>query len=881
MKKIILIILIIISIGMVRAIPNDITVHGWGLREGTLLNGNYNVTMRIYYVFSGGSVQLTENYTDYSIYQGQTDIIVHNVDTLNASEDWYIEVDINGSTITPRFNVTSTVQALIVDEIEWTSILNRPAGLDDGDDDNFNTSVDMINAVNETGLNASAFTDMLCSQIIFDNGKGSAGICDGSDGTGSDSTCDSDTCDVTNTGTLDGYEASVFFDNTNASTACTGTEYLAGDGVCYNVSVSDTDTFNSTIDMINAVNRSAINIDCAYINFSGTLGAGAICDGTDADTGGQGNTTADMRNAINNTGDYNINLSGHTVNGDIIVSGEQTITADSNAKGLYINMGTTTEEGLHVYTDDDQSANNPLARFHCDNAGYDQSCVYIISDARTDATAGILHVSTGHSTHDEEVISVTNAGTGEGIYIWNSHALSNTGLHIEQDGIGKSIVVDSDLSTSGISLYIDSASTINPAIQLDTQAITSTCNSTYEGSFFYNGSGNKFTGCDGTDWVDLTSQDDGTYMLNSTFSSDQLDAITNAISPSFNNTFATLNDLTSGNITITSLVNIKNTDSVTLSAGDPVYYTSYNVGISRLDVLRSNNSAMDTHADCLVLDTVASNGNGQCVVFGEVIGADTSVWSDEDDLYLDVLGNLTNIKPINANCIQKVGMVLRSHANLGVIYVFGAGRCNDVGSSINVTGNIQGATVDTGQGANELYDMNQNVLTTSTPVFDSIGLTDWGNASTFINASCDARDTDTTYSALSEFSNDLSFFNDISNFTATLTQDKWCAYDGTDINCTIEPVVDTDTDTNTWYDTNVTSFSITGTTTKTLTIEQDDQTNITAIFTDIDTDTVNTTADMTNAVNNTGINIDYGTHNITTNGTCVVINGATTVLRIC
>lgn len=57
----------------------------------------------------------------------------------------------------------------------------------------------------------------------------------------------------------------------------------------------------------------------------------------------------------------------------------------------------------------------------------------------------------------------------------------------------------------------------------------------------------------------------------------------------------------------------------------------------------------------------------------------------------------------------------------------------------------------------------------------------------------DARDSDTTYSVLSEFTNDVGYFDNIANFTGTLTSGKWCIYDGTEIDCNVDPVVDTDT----------------------------------------------------------------------------------------
>ena len=67
---------------------------------------------------------------------------------------------------------------------------------------------------------------------------------------------------------------------------------------------------------------------------------------------------------------------------------------------------------------------------------------------------------------------------------------------------------------------------------------------------------------------------------------------------------------------------------------------------------------------------------------------DTSEFVFGDDLYLDSGGNLSSEKQFDANCIQKIGMVLRSHASQGVIWVNNIDRCNDIPSVVNVTGNM-------------------------------------------------------------------------------------------------------------------------------------------------------------------------------------------------
>lgn len=50
-----------------------------------------------------------------------------------------------------------------------------------------NTTQEIVDAVNNTPVNGSAFIGILCSNIVFDSGIGSAGICDGDDAAGAGS----------------------------------------------------------------------------------------------------------------------------------------------------------------------------------------------------------------------------------------------------------------------------------------------------------------------------------------------------------------------------------------------------------------------------------------------------------------------------------------------------------------------------------------------------------------------------------------------------------------------------------------------------------------------------------------------------------------------
>ena len=78
-------------------------------------------------------------------------------------------------------------------------------------------------------------------------------------------------------------------------------------------------------------------------------------------------------------------------------------------------------------------------------------------------------------------------------------------------------------------------------------------------------------------------------------------------------------------------------------------------------------------------ETIANEGEGSAVMMGAVSGIDTSSFSIGDELYVGNLGTLTNSKPTTAGqLIQKIAVVIKSHASNGLIKIFGAGRSNDV-----------------------------------------------------------------------------------------------------------------------------------------------------------------------------------------------------------
>jgi hypothetical protein len=129
---------------------------------------------------------------------------------------------------------------------------------------------------------------------------------------------------------------------------------------------------------------------------------------------------------------------------------------------------------------------------------------------------------------------------------------------------------------------------------------------------------------------------------------------------------------------------IRNESGAAMAIGDAVYISGYSIGQQLPLCKLANSGAAGTMPSVAILDqaSLANNANGNFVEVGTVTGMNTLAWSVGDSLYISTVGTtgntLTNVKPTGTALIQKVAIVLRSHATLGVIDVVGAGRTNDL-----------------------------------------------------------------------------------------------------------------------------------------------------------------------------------------------------------
>jgi hypothetical protein len=157
-------------------------------------------------------------------------------------------------------------------------------------------------------------------------------------------------------------------------------------------------------------------------------------------------------------------------------------------------------------------------------------------------------------------------------------------------------------------------------------------------------------------------------------------------------------------------IKARNVSGGTLTRGTPVYVSDYNSGENAIEVLKADaDVAASMPAFAVIDEDIANNANGSVLSKGVLTGdathnLNTSSWSVGDELYVSAtIGTLTNVRPATKNdAVQKIGVVLRSHASLGSIFINGADRSNDLpntgtaekgflGKSFNL-GNLNSAT---------------------------------------------------------------------------------------------------------------------------------------------------------------------------------------------
>lgn len=145
------------------------------------------------------------------------------------------------------------------------------------------------------------------------------------------------------------------------------------------------------------------------------------------------------------------------------------------------------------------------------------------------------------------------------------------------------------------------------------------------------------------------------------------------------NEIATLADLTGGNVTVTSIIRIQNKQGTTIDPLKLVFFSGFNVGQNAPEAQLATSLDSDKHAECITSETIANNAFGSCVITGLINDVDTSAFAALSELHLGKTGgNLVVAEPLDVVCLQAVGLVLRSHASAGVLFIHITNECVEV-----------------------------------------------------------------------------------------------------------------------------------------------------------------------------------------------------------
>lgn len=170
-----------------------------------------------------------------------------------------------------------------------------------------------------------------------------------------------------------------------------------------------------------------------------------------------------------------------------------------------------------------------------------------------------------------------------------------------------------------------------------------------------------------------------------------------ALAPPSGSLVGTTATQTLTNKTLASLTNNIKADSIheqvrndsggTLTAGTVVYVSGYNVGLDVATVAPADaDNAAAMPAVCIIDVTLSNNATGTCLESGTLRNVDTSSFSVGDVLYVSTTAGVwTATRPSATDAqVQKIGMVMRSHATLGIVQVFGAGQAVEAPNSVDL-----------------------------------------------------------------------------------------------------------------------------------------------------------------------------------------------------
>jgi hypothetical protein len=226
----------------------------------------------------------------------------------------------------------------------------------------------------------------------------------------------------------------------------------------------------------------------------------------------------------------------------------------------------------------------------------------------------------------------------------------------------------------------------------------------------------------------------------------------------------TLNDLTNFIHADATHTAVRNTSGSLITKGTPVYISGWSVGESLITIAPADASAAAT-MPCLGLaeEDIANNANGAVIISGQIDGVDTSSWSTGDPLFVsETTGELTSTRPTGSALVQKLGIVLRSHATLGVLELVGAGRSNDIPNEMLDT---LVRIVDDGDATKQIAFQASGITTANTR---TITMADEDVDLSHIRDAVYNNQTGTTYTILASDNGKIITFNNAASIAVTL-----------------------------------------------------------------------------------------------------------------
>lgn len=276
---------------------------------------------------------------------------------------------------------------------------------------------------------------------------------------------------------------------------------------------------------------------------------------------------------------------------------------------------------------------------------------------------------------------------------------------------------------------------------------------------------------------------------------------------------------------------VRNTTGATLTKGTIVYISGATGNKPTVTKAIATGDSTSAQTFGFIQSDLANNDNGYVVVVGDLTGVDTSAFAEGAQLYLSstVAGTFTDVKQYAPAHLVYVGIVTRSHPTLGQIEVniqngYELDELHNVSAQSPSNGDILQFVTSTG--------LWTKVAGTTTNISEGTNLY-------FTNAR--------SRSAISESVTGL----DYNSTTGVLSTTSGYGIPTTASQATWD----------TAYNDSIVSAAVTGTTTKTLTLNQQDGGTVTASWTDINTDAVSSVFGRTGAV--VAASGDYTTTQVT------------------